>query len=183
MPDVKVDAVVNQADYNRGYNGSALKVILLAGYGTGKILSIANIVGRGQNFTYDVQYPVSQADEINTTFVQETNHGRQELGSGRIAVVFNLQANDQMPYFDNIRTAPEGTILEVTGDDHPMTVNGIPTILHAFEGVRIVGIGSGAGVGQQKMLDVSVIFRKRTPGKVWILNNSATVSYPATPTK
>jgi len=179
MPDLEVKTISSQADYSRGYNGSALKVVLIGGYAVGKLLAAANIIARGQNFTYDVQYPVSQADEINTTFVQETNHGRQELGSGRIAVVFNLQANDQMPYFDNIRSAPELTILEETGDDHPMTVGGIPTILHAFQGVRIVGIGSGAAVGQQKMLDVSIVFRQRIPGKLWIANNKAGISYPA----
>ena len=179
MPDLEVKTISSQADYSRGYNGSALKVILIGGYAVGKLLAAANIIARGQNFTYDVQYPVSQADEINTTFVTETNHGRQELGSGRIAVVFNLQANDQMPYFDNIRSAPELTILEVTGEDHPMSTAATNTILHAFAGVRIVGIGSGVAVGQQKMLDVSVVFRQRIPGKVWIATHTAGLTYPA----
>ena len=171
------------ADYSRGYNGSALKVVLLGGYGTENPYSGQHHRKRTE---FHVRCPISSITGRRNQYDVRTgnNHGRQELGSGRIAVVFDLQANDQMPYFDNIRSAPELTILEETGDDHPMTTVGtdgrIPTILHAFQGVRIVGIGSGAAVGQQKMLDVSVVFRQRIPGKVWIANHKAGLSYPAT---
>jgi hypothetical protein len=175
--------VNNQATYQGGYNGTALKVVFIKGsVVNGSTVQPVDIAARGNNFNYSVATPVTQADEINKRFVQETNYGRQELGSGRIDVVFNLMANDQLPTAKTLAEQQEMTILEMTGDDHPMTtiVNGVatPVVLNAFLGVRIVNQGSGAAVNQQKMLNVDVIFREHLNGEQWkMLNQSA--NYPA----
>jgi len=183
MPDVTVQ---DPKLYSAGYNGTALKVIIFKGGASaeGKVNPI-NIVGRGQNFNYQVATPVTQADEINSRIVKETNHGRQELGSGRIDVVFNLQANDQLPTAQTLGAEQELICLEVTGDDHPATEqdadgNPTPIVLNAFLGMRIVNKASATSVNQQKMLGVDVIFRQHLTGLEYkALNESS--PYPATP--
>lgn len=176
--------VNNPAAYQGGFNGTALKVIFVKGAVTvGSTVQPVDIAARGNNFNYSVATPVTQADEINTRVVKETNYGRQELGSGRIDVVFNLMANDALPNAKNLSELTEMTILEVTGDDHPLTVidaQGVstPVVLNAFLGVRIVNQASGASVNQQKMLGVDVIFREHLSGAQWKLLNASS-NYPA----
>ncbi len=181
MAKAAVTAVNDPRAYAHGYNGTALKVILIQGeLEPGQKIQANNIVARGSNFNWSMATPTTQADEINTTFVQETNYGRTEVGTGRIQVVFNLAANDAMPTWESIRSLSELTILEVTGDDHPMTVNGVPTILNAFLGVRIINQGSTTQVNQQKVLDVEVNFRQRLTGMDWKKLAGGSVNYPAT---
>ena len=170
----------DQKQYTSGYNGTALKVIFVKGeIIAGSPLNAANIAARGNNFNWAVSTPLTQADEINQTFVQETNYGRQELGTGRIDVVFNLRANDQMPTWDSIRTESEMTILEVTGDDHVGTIDGIPTILNAFLGCRITNQSSATIVNQQKILSVDISFRQRLTGADFKKKVGDAFRYPA----
>jgi hypothetical protein len=176
--------VTNPAAYQTGFNGTALKVIFIKGTITnGAVVSPVDIAARGSNFNYSVATPVTQADEINTREVKETNYGRQELGQGSLDSVFNLQANDQLPTVNSLGEEQEYTILEVTGDDHPLTVvaAGVlsPVVLNAFLGVRIVNQSSGTVVNQQKMLQINVVFRKHLNGGDWKKLNAAT-NYPGT---
>jgi hypothetical protein len=172
--------VQNAKDYSRGFNGTALKVTFVRGdINPGSPIDAKNIAARGNNFSWNIPTPVTQADEINSVRVNETNHGRQELGTGRIDVVYNLKASDQMPTSRTIRTDEEYTVFELTGDDHPMTVNGVPTILSVFLGARIVNHGSNTGVNQQKMVNVDIIFRDRYTGAEWKELAGDSVNYPA----
>ena len=173
--------VKDAAAYSHGYNGTALKCIIVRGVQPGQAVSAKNIAARAVNFSYNVATPVTQADEINTPFVKETNHGRQEIVTGRFDSVFTLEVNDQMPSFQTLRTDEEYTILEVSGDDHPLTdqITKTPTILNAFTGARVVNQSSSTGVNQQKMLGVDIIARKHYTGAEWALLAGSSVQYPA----
>ncbi len=168
--------VNNPSQYQQGYNGTAQKVIFVKG----TELTAKNIAARGSGFSWQVATPVSQADEINSRIINETNYGRQELGTGTIDIVFNLQANDQMPTAQSLGSEGEMTIFEVTGDDHPMTSAELGAVVqNVFLGARIVSQASSDVVNQQKMLNVNIIFRERLTGLQWKqLNSSA--NYPAT---
>jgi hypothetical protein len=169
--------ITNQSQYQQGYNGTALKVIFVKGEDP----KAENVAARGSGFSWQVATPVSQADEINSRIVKETNYGRQELGTGTVDIVFNLQANDAMPTAQDLSTVQEMTIFEVTGDDHPMTSQESgAVVLNVFLGARIVNKASGDVVNQQKMLNVNVVFREHLTGLQWKARNAATL-YPAEP--
>jgi len=139
------------------------------------------VIARATGFSWQVALPVAQADEINTTFVKETNHGRQEMGSGSISAVFSLSFSDELPTENTIRSDEEYEILEVTGDDHPMTnaITNTPTILTAFIGVRFVNLSSAIQINQTKMLNVEVVFRKRQNGFEYVAQHTNAFQYPA----
>ncbi len=163
---------------NQSFNGSALNVVLVGQDANGKQVKI---LARGSNFTYTRRFSYSNPDELNTTHVQETNLGREELGTGRIAVVFTLNNNDALPSADTIRSLKEFTILEITGDDHPLndsTKADPNVVMNAFIGARIVGESSGSAVNQTKMIDVEVIFRRKLSGAMWKAQQADAV-YPA----
>jgi hypothetical protein len=172
--------VTDPKKYSQGYNGQALKVIIIKGAVTpGGTIDAANIAARAHGFNYSVATPITQADEINTRTVRETNYGRQEMGTGRFDVVFNLKANDALPTWQTLRDEPEITILEVTGDDHPDTVDGVPVILNAFVGGRIINKASATMVNQQKVLNVDVAFREHYNGAEWKKLAGDAFNYPA----
>jgi hypothetical protein len=176
-------AVTNPKVYNQSFSGNALKLILLYGsLDPTKPVNPQNIMARCTNFQYRIPTPVTQPDEINTESVQETNYTREELGSGTIEAVFTLNLNDNMPNFNTIREDQELTALEVSGDNSPLTVNGVPTILNAFLGVRIVDHGSTTALNQNKSMNVQVVFRQKLPGAQWKLQAGGAVNYPATVT-
>jgi hypothetical protein len=154
-----------KAEYQKSYNGSALDVLILSSSDP----AAGSILARGQNFNYTRRFSISQVDEINTTHVQETNYGREELGNGTLATAFTLKNNDNLPSWEWIRSESELWILEVTGLDHPFpkiadAATTKPIVLHAFEGCRIVGDSGGTQVGQTKMMNIELVFRRRLSG-------------------
>ena len=97
------------ADYNRGFNGSASIGILVRGSAT--VIDTNNVIARCSNINWNVPTPVSQADEINTRTVQETNYGRQDIITGRIGLVTTLKNNDQLPTSRTLKDDEEGFTL------------------------------------------------------------------------
>lgn len=175
----KIITPTDRKSYSQGFTGSALKGILIRGeVEPGKPIQTDNILARAANITYNSPYSFTQADEINTTYVKETNMSRQELITLTAASVWTLRVNDQMPTWDTLRSMLEMTFFEVTGDDHPLTDEEGPVILNVITGLRIVNTGSATVVNQQKILNINMIGRQGYTGAAWkLIDQSA--KYPA----
>lgn len=182
MPRVNIQ-VTDPVIYNHGYNGTALKALILRDWTPGEPLDAFNFAARAMGLTYTVATPVTQADEINVTHVQETNYGRQELVTGRFDSVFCLKIADQMPSFQTLRTEKELIVLETTGDDHEYTTSlGKLVILGAIVGVRFISQSTNTMVNQQKVFNVDFVGRKRYLPAEWKLLTGDVFAYPATVT-
>lgn len=175
----KVIVPVDRKAYAHGYTGSALKCVLVKGdMEPGEPISTDNVLARVANVTYNAPYSFTQADEINTTYVKETNMSRQEIVTLTAASVWTLQVNDQMPVWDTIRKLAEMTLFEMTGDDHPYTDEEGAFIKNVFTGIRMINHSSAVVVNQQQILNVNMIARQWYPGAAWkLIDQSA--KYPA----
>lgn len=175
----KVIVPNDRKTYSQGYTGSALKCVLVRGdVEPGQPIDAENILARVANVNYNAPLSFTQADEINATYIKETNMSRQELITLTAASVWTLRINDRMPGWNTIRKLLEMTMFEMTGDDHLNTDEEGAIIKNVFTGIRIVNHSSAVVVNQQQILNVNMIARQWYNGAEWkVIDQSA--KYPA----
>ena len=181
MSRTKVASVGDQASYSRGFNSQTNTGILF------RVGDTKNIVARCSNIQWNIPLNVTQADEINTRNVKEQNYGRQDIITGRIGLVMNLENNDLLPTSRSLQEDEAGFILFIaTGDDHKLsTVASDGTISRTFTDVfidvKIVNKSGGVSVNQQRMNDVSFTALDHMTGLEYKKSKGSAISYPVTP--
>ena len=166
------------ADYNRASNGSAQAGLLVRGDPT----KAANIIARCSNITWRIGMNISDIPEINTRISQETAYGRQDLITGQIGLVMNLDNNDKLTTSRSMKDDDdELTLYIMSGDDHKLTTADGKVISDVFIGFKISDVAGGVAVNQLRMTNVGWIARDHKNGAEYKLQNSAT-PYPATVT-
>jgi hypothetical protein len=163
-------------DYNRASNGSAQAGLLVRGDPT----KAENIIARCSNITWRIGFNISDIPEINTRISKETAYGRQDLISGQIGLVMNLDNNDKLTTSRSLKDDDdELTLYIMSGDDHKLTTATGKVISDVFIGFKISDKSGGVAVNQLRMTNVGWIARDHKNGAEYKLQNSAT-PYPAT---
>lgn len=161
--------VTDTKTYTQSFGGSQHNAIIVTGFADNG----TPIVSRASGVRWGTDRSVSQADELNTPKVKETNYNREEPTRGTMDAVFTLEQNDNMPNADTLWDTPDMTVFVY------VTRNGKKYYTDVFLGVKLTNDGSAVQVGQNRMANVAFLALQHIRGIDYKAINGS-VDYPAT---